>query len=122
VTDTDTSLTQRTRRWPRVWRVVSDKLELPRGSFFTTLAGVPVKTGDLALFSVGSWASVGRWYSFAGVQWIRQPRLLIVGDSASLRIWGPVIRVDMTVKQITNLRPEEYERFYSNPFPRMLDL
>jgi hypothetical protein len=73
-------------------QVVTDELELPRGSFFTTLAGVPVEPGDLVLFSIGRRRSVGRWLPrVGGYDWILQPGLLIVCAGASVRIVSKVI-------------------------------
>jgi hypothetical protein len=103
-------------------QVVSRKLELPQGSFFVVLRGVPVRRGDLVYFSIGRRSSVGRWYPDVGVQWMLQPKLRILCDgTCPLRIHGRVIPVDLPIKQITNLPTSEYEQFFHNPFPRSLD-
>ena len=64
--------------------ISSDNTELPRGSFVTVLPGVPVEAGDLIMFQVGRYQSVGRWRpTVGGIDWIQQPGRLIacVGDT-----------------------------------------
>lgn len=74
------------------YQVASDETELPRGSFFVALAGVPVRCGDLVLFRVGRRTSVGRWLPrVGGYDFILQPGLLIVCAGAPVRIVGKVI-------------------------------
>jgi hypothetical protein len=76
-------------------QVMTDALELPRGSFFVALAGVPVETGDMVLFSIGRRSSVGRWLPrIGGFDWILQPGLLIVCVGAPVRIHGKVIPIE----------------------------
>lgn len=122
--NTNTETTRRVAHQPasREYKVVSDRLELPRGSFFFVLSGVPVRSGDLVHFSIGQRQSVGRWFNFGGVDYIRMPGYRInCGDGSRLRIHGQVIPINQPVKQITNLPADEYERFFVNPFPRRLD-
>jgi len=73
--------------------ITSDKTELPRGSFFRVLTGVPVEAGDLVLFQVGRYESVGRWPpNVGGNNWIQQPgRLIACMGNTPVRIVGQAI-------------------------------
>jgi hypothetical protein len=83
---------QRLNRAGGEYQVMTDTTELPRGSFFTALGGVPVESGDLVLFRIGRRSSVGRWLpGVGGLDWILQPGLLIACAGAPVRIVGKVV-------------------------------
>jgi hypothetical protein len=74
--------------------VVSDRLELPKGRRFTTLAGV--EAGQLALISLEGWLIAGRFYAdVAGCDWLVLPGLLIeMTGKLSYRVVGRVVPAD----------------------------
>jgi hypothetical protein len=104
------------------YRVTSDKVELPRGTYFYVIPG-PVEFGQLAMFEIDGFLLTGRWCpDVAGNDWIMVPdyRIRISGE-VSVRIVGLVIPSELPPKQITDLPADEYERFFENLLQRTLD-
>ena len=85
------------------YRVVSHMTELNKGAPFITIAGHPVGTGELALFSVGDRFGdkliVGRWYpGIAGYDWIAQPnRLIRITKDVIIWIIGRIIPLTLNI-------------------------
>src|SRR5690348_16549331 len=94
-------------------KVVSDRLELPRGALFYVWPA-PVQDGDLILFKVNNRAGIGRWRpNREGGDWIVQQkynRAIVCAGPTPVRILGHVIPCEAPPKQITNLPADEYER------------
>ena len=99
----------------------SDHCELARGTRFTVL-NIPVKRGDLCLFSLDGFLLPGRWRpDFEGSDWVLIPGYQIrITGKIPFRILGLIVPVETEVKQITNMPESEYGQFFKNPFPHLL--
>src|SRR5262245_7124835 len=99
--------------------VTSDKMELKRGTIFTTLPNIPVERGDLALFKVSGKPIIGRSYlGVDGAGWIELPGRQIVLSDEPVEVIGRVVQVEpLAFKPISDLPESEYSQFFDNPFP-----
>jgi hypothetical protein len=94
--------------------VTCDLLELPRGSTFVVLPGVPAQPGQLTLVQVFDYLIPGRFTpAVDGVAELRLPKhILELAGKCEYRVIGAIVPIDVDVKPIM---PEG-----ENPFPRWL--
>src|SRR5262245_46841962 len=82
------------------YRVVNLTAELPYGAHFTTVPEHPMRTGELALFSIGERLGerliVGRWYpDVCGFNWIIQKdKLIRLAKDVIVWIIGKILPID----------------------------
>lgn len=72
--------------------IATDRLELPRHTWFTTVCRYPYEFGSLVVFEIGRRRSIGRWFpNVGGFNWILLPGKLLCLIGRVIRIIGEVM-------------------------------